>query len=324
MITTQDILQRIEDELATTNYPSEPEGLYEPIEYVLEEGGKRLRPTLLLLAYSIYREDLNRAMPAAIGLETYHNHTLLHDDLMDHADMRRGRPTVHRKWDENTAVLSGDTMLIMAFRHVMECRCEKSTEALKLFAQTAQEICEGQQYDVNFETRNNVTVGEYLEMIRLKTAVFLACAAKMGALIANADAADCEALYAFAERIGLAFQIQDDYLDVYGDPKVFGKKIGGDILCGKKTFLLINAFDKADDATRKRLQALLNNHELPVEEKIQAVTEIYNQLGIPALTLDAINHFYDEANEALKRAASAAEKFAPLVAYTQSLLGRKN
>lgn len=324
MITTQDILQRIEDELATTNYPSEPEGLYEPIEYVLEEGGKRLRPTLLLLAYSIYREDLNRAMPAAIGLETYHNHTLLHDDLMDHADMRRGRPTVHRKWDENTAVLSGDTMLIMAFRHVMECRCEKSTEALQLFAQTAQEICEGQQYDVNFETRNNVTVGEYLEMIRLKTAVFLACAAKMGALIANADAADCEALYAFAERIGLAFQIQDDYLDVYGDPKVFGKKIGGDILCGKKTFLLINAFNKADDATRKRLQALLDNHKMPAEEKIQAVTEIYNQLAIPALTLDAIDHFYDEANEALKRAASAAEKFAPLVAYTQSLLGRKN
>ena len=161
-------------------------------------------------------------------------------------------------------------------------------------------------------------------MIRLKTAVFLACAAKMGALIANADAADCEALYAFAERIGLAFQIQDDYLDVYGDPKVFGKKIGGDILCGKKTFLLINAFNKADEATRKRLQALLDNHEIPAEEKIQAVTEIYNQLGIPALTLDAINHFYDEANEALKRAASAAEKFAPLVAYTQSLLGRKN
>ena len=146
----------------------------------------------------------------------------------------------------------------------------------------------------------------------------------MGALIAGADAADCGALYAFAERIGLAFQIQDDYLDVYGDPKVFGKKIGGDILCGKKTFLLINAFNKADDATRKRLQALLNNHEMPAEEKIQAVTEIYNQLGIPALTLDAINHFYDEANEALKRAASAAEKFAPLVAYTQSLLGRKN
>lgn len=215
-------------------------------------------------------------------------------------------------------------MLIMAFRHVMECRCEKSTEALQLFAQTAQEICEGQQYDVNFETRNNVTVGEYLEMIRLKTAVFLACAAKMGALIAGADAADCEALYAFAERIGLAFQIQDDYLDVYGDPKVFGKKIGGDILCGKKTFLLINAFNKADEATRKRLQALLDNHEMPAEEKIQAVTEIYNQIGIPALTLDAINHFYDEANEALKRAASAAEKFAPLVAYTQSLLGRKN
>ena len=324
MYTSDQILKLVNDTLDNLAYDRKPSSLYEPIRYVLSLGGKRIRPVLMLLAYNLFKDDPESIVMPACGLETYHNYTLLHDDLMDHADMRRGRPTVHRKWDENTAVLSGDTMLIMAFRHVMECRCEKSTEALQLFAQTAQEICEGQQYDVNFETRNNVTVGEYLEMIRLKTAVFLACAAKMGALIANADAADCEALYAFAERIGLAFQIQDDYLDVYGDPKVFGKKIGGDILCGKKTFLLINAFNKADDATRKRLQALLDNHEMPAEEKIQAVTEIYNQLGIPALTLDAINHFYDEANEALKRAASAAEKFAPLVAYTQSLLGRKN
>lgn len=325
MITTQNILQCVESVLATTNYPSQPEGLYEPIEYVLEEGGKRLRPTLLLLTYSLYRgDDIARAMPAAIGLETYHNHTLLHDDLMDHADMRRGRPTVHRKWNENTAVLSGDTMLIMAFRHIMECQCEKKAEVLELFAQTAQEICEGQQYDVNFETRNDVSVSEYIEMIRLKTAVFLGCATKMGALIANADAADCEALYAFAEHIGLAFQIQDDYLDVYGDPKVFGKKIGGDIICGKKTFLLINAMNMADDATRRELQSLLEACDMPDEEKIKVVTNIYNKLDIPAFTLNAINHFYDEANVALKRANSALEKFAPLVAYTQSLLGRKN
>lgn len=324
MISTQTLLQRIESELATTNYPSQPEGLYEPIEYVLEEGGKRLRPTLLLLTYSLYCDDIDRAMPAAIGLETYHNHTLLHDDLMDHADMRRGRPTVHRKWNENTAVLSGDTMLIMAFRHIMACRCERQQDILQLFARTAQEICEGQQYDVNFETRNDVSLSEYIEMIRLKTAVFLGCATQMGALIANADHADCEALYAFAQNIGLAFQIQDDYLDVYGDPAVFGKKIGGDILCGKKTFLLINAFNRADNATRQRLLALIEDHEMDATKKIKDVTDIYNELDIPAITLDAISHFYDEANDVLKRAKSSIEFFTPLVDYTSSLLGRKN
>lgn len=317
------MLSHIEAALKAVVYPQKPEGLYEPIEYVLSMGGKRLRPTLVLLAYSLYRPDFEKALPAAIGLETYHNHTLLHDDLMDHADMRRGMPTVHKKWDENTAVLSGDTMLIMAFRHIMSCRCERSTEVLDLFARTAQEICEGQQYDVNFEQRLDVTVAEYLEMIRLKTSVLLACAAKMGALIAEAPEADCDALYRFAEKVGLAFQLQDDYLDVYGDPKVFGKKIGGDILCGKKTYLLINALQRADEQQKAELLALLDDKAIAAEEKIRRVTAIYDAIGIPALTQAAIRDFYNEAHQELAKLSLTEKQAHPIWDYAESMLGRK-
>lgn len=316
------MLQLIQTALDSVHYPTRPEGLYEPIQYVLSMGGKRLRPTLLLLAYSLYRDDLDRALPAAVGIETYHNHTLLHDDLMDHADMRRGHPTVHVKWNANTAILSGDTMLIMAFRHVMQCHCANSARVLDLFATTAQEICEGQQYDVNFEKRTDVTVDEYMEMIRLKTSVLLACAARMGALIADAPEADCDVLYHFAERVGLAFQLQDDWLDVYGDPAVFGKKIGGDILCGKKTYLLINALNRADEATRADLLALIGDTMLPASEKIEAVTDIYNRLGISELTRQAIDGLFAEAHAALSALSLPAERWAPLWSYAESLLGR--
>lgn len=312
----------IEQALAAVPYPIKPEGLYEPIEYVLSMGGKRLRPTLLLMTYGLYKDDINHATPAAVGIETYHNHTLLHDDLMDHADMRRGKPTVHKKWNDNTAVLSGDTMLIMAFRHIMQCQCQHQTEALDLFARTAQEICEGQQYDVNFETRTDVTEDEYIEMIRLKTSVLLACATKMGALLADAPETDAEVLYRFAERVGLAFQLQDDYLDVYGDPAVFGKKIGGDILCGKKTYLLINAYQRADEATKARLLTLIGNNSMEAEAKIKAVTDIYNTLDIPALTLAAINRFYDEAHNELRKLSLPESQWSVLWNYATSLLGR--
>lgn len=312
----------IEQALAAVPYPKKPEGLYEPIEYVLSMGGKRLRPTLLLMTYGLYKDDINHATPAAVGIETYHNHTLLHDDLMDHADMRRGKPTVHKKWNDNTAVLSGDTMLIMAFRHIMQCQCQHQTEALDLFARTAQEICEGQQYDVNFETRTDVTEDEYIEMIRLKTSVLLACATKMGALLAGAPEADTEVLYHFAERVGLAFQLQDDYLDVYGDPAVFGKKIGGDILCGKKTYLLINAYQRADEATKAQLLTLIGNNSMEAEAKIKAVTDIYNTLDIPALTLAAINRFYDEAHNELRKLSLPESQWSVLWNYATSLLGR--
>ena len=322
MTTPSALLEKINAALRDIPYPARPEGLYEPIEYVLSMGGKRLRPTLVLLSYSLYRDDFEQAIPAAIGLETYHNHTLLHDDLMDHADMRRGHPTVHRKWNENTAVLSGDTMLIMAFQLVMQCRTPRQADILQLFARTAREICEGQQYDVNFESRTDVTEAEYIEMIRLKTSVLLACAAKTGALAAGAPEADAEVLYRFAERIGLAFQLQDDYLDVYGDPAVFGKKIGGDILCGKKTFLLINAYQRADAATRAVLLDLLAARQLPAAEKVQAVTDIYNRLGIPQLTLEAINRYYDEAHRLIASLSLPEEQWQPLWLYAQSLLGR--
>lgn len=312
----------IEQALAAVPYPKKPEGLYEPIEYVLSMGGKRLRPTLLLMTYGLYKDDINHATPAAVGIETYHNHTLLHDDLMDHADMRRGKPTVHKKWNDNTAVLSGDTMLIMAFRHIMQCQCQHQTEALDLFARTAQEICEGQQYDVNFETRTDVTEDEYIEMIRLKTSVLLACATKMGALLAGAPETDAEVLYHFAERVGLAFQLQDDYLDVYGDPAVFGKKIGGDILCGKKTYLLINAYQRADEATKAQLLTLIDNNSMEAETKIKAVTDIYNALDIPALTRAAINRFYDEAHNELRKLSLPESQWSVLWNYATSLLGR--
>lgn len=317
------MIEKINAALSAIPYPTQPEGLYEPIGYVLSIGGKRLRPTLLLLAYSLYRDDVDNAMPAAVGIETYHNHTLLHDDLMDRADMRRGMPTVHKKWNDNTAVLSGDTMLIMAFRHIMACRNARTPQVLDLFARTAQEICEGQQYDVNFEQRTDVTEAEYIEMIRLKTSVLLACAAKAGALLAGAPEKDADTLYRFAEKMGLAFQLQDDYLDVYGDPAVFGKNIGGDILCGKKTFLLINAFNRADANTKARLQTLLDDHTMPAAEKIAAVTDIYNRLDIPALTLHAIDRFYAEAHAEIAKLSLPEAQWQPLWHYAESLLGRK-
>ena len=312
----------IEEALSQVPYSTRPKGLYEPIEYVLAPGGKRLRPTLLLMAYSLFGYNYKEALPAAIGLETYHNHTLLHDDLMDRADMRRGRTTVHKKWNDNTAVLSGDTMLIMAFEHIMQCGGDKKSEVLELFARTAREICEGQQYDVNFETRTDVTEAEYIEMIRLKTSVLLACAAKAGALIGGASEADADVLYRFAERIGLAFQLQDDYLDVYGDPSVFGKQTGGDIVCGKKTFLLINAYERADEATKTQLLTLIADTNLPREEKVAAVTAIYNTLGIPQMTLATINRYYDEAHALLQQLSLPQNQWQCLWQYAQSLLGR--
>nr|WP_315089384.1 polyprenyl synthetase family protein [uncultured Alloprevotella sp.] len=316
------ILNKIEAALAAIPYPQQPEGLYEPIRYVLSMGGKRLRPTLTLMAYAIYKEDTERALPTAIGLETYHNHTLLHDDLMDKADMRRGKPTVHKKWDENTAILSGDTMLIMAFQHILRTDCHRLPEVLNLAARTMQEICEGQQYDMNFESRNDVREEEYIEMIRLKTSVLLACALKAGALIADAPEEDCEQLYQFGEKIGLAFQLQDDYLDCYGDPAVFGKQIGGDICCAKKTFMLINAFNRANDAQKAELNRLLNDVD-EREEKVAGVLALYDELEIPALCRERMETLYAEARRIFDSLSIDAERKQPLWNYAEKLLNRK-
>lgn len=316
------ILNKIETALAAIPYPQQPEGLYEPIRYVLSMGGKRLRPTLTLMAYALYKEDTERALPTAIGLETYHNHTLLHDDLMDKADMRRGKPTVHKKWDENTAILSGDTMLIMAFQHILHTDCHRLPEVLNLAARTMQEICEGQQYDMNFESRSDVREEEYIEMIRLKTSVLLACALKAGALIADAPEEDCKQLYQFGEKIGLAFQLQDDYLDCYGDPAVFGKQIGGDICCAKKTFMLINAFNRANEAQKAELNRLLNEVD-ERDEKVAGVLALYDELEIPALCRERMETLYAEARRIFDSLPIAAERKQPLWNYAEKLLNRK-
>ncbi|MDO4212373.1 MAG: polyprenyl synthetase family protein [Bacteroidales bacterium] len=324
------MLQKIQNALANIVYPTQPEGLYEPISYVLSMGGKRLRPTLVLLAYSLFKPDWEKAMPAAIGLETYHNHTLLHDDLMDNADVRRGMPTVHKKWDANTAVLSGDTMLLLAAQMIASAGVGRMDEVNALFLKSAIEICEGQQYDVNFETRSDVTEAEYIEMIRLKTSVLLGCAAKMGALLADAPAEDCEVLYRFAEKVGLAFQLQDDYLDCFGDQKTFGKKIGGDILCGKKTMPLHCALQRLNEEEGHELLTLLNTPASafcaccgtsPEDEKIQRVLSIYRRLDIPAVIEKRIEDFYAEARKELDKLSVDS---APIWEYATSLLGRKS
>lgn len=278
----------------------EPKGLYEPIRYVLSLGGKRIRPVLMLMAYELWKDDSDTILPQAVALETYHNFTLLHDDVMDNADVRRGHPTVHKKWNENTAILSGDNMLALAFKW-MQTPAERMPEVLATFTQTAIEINHGQQYDVDFENRDDVTEAEYLEMIRLKTSVLLACAVKIGALLANAPAQDVENLYKFGEAIGLAFQLQDDYLDVYGDPAVFGKEIGGDIVSNKKTYMLINAFQKAEGKDKEMLVKWITT---PVTQKnrgqkVAAVTSIYNKLGIDLMAKAKMEEYYEQALQAL-------------------------
>lgn len=324
MYTSDEILAMVQKGLEQLPYDRRPLGLYDPVKYVLSLGGKRIRPVLMLLAYNLYKEDPETILTTALGLETYHNYTLLHDDLMDRAEVRRGQPTVHKKWDDNTAILSGDSMLVLAYQRVAQCVPEYLPQVLSLFTETALEIGEGQQYDMEFETRNDVTEAEYIEMIRLKTSVLLACALKIGAIQAGASAEDADALYKFGEQIGLAFQLQDDYLDVYGDFKVFGKRIGGDILCNKKTYMLINALLKANDAQRQELQQWIAATDYVPEEKIQAVTRLYNEIGVPQMALDKINAYYCEAEKTLATVSLPQERKQILWEYARTMLGRQS
>ena len=260
-------------------------------------------------------------MPA-IGLETYHNYTLLHDDLMDNADVRRGHQTVHKKWDANKAILSGDSMLVLAYQRVAQVPAGKLQQVLDLFTVTALEIGEGQEYDMSFEKRNDVTEDEYIEMIRLKTSVLLACALKMGAILADAPQADANRLYCLGEQIGLAFQLQDDLLDVYGDPKVFGKAIGGDITSNKKTYMLINAFNRANDRQRAELERWVNAVTFNREVKVAAVTRLYDEIGIRQLCESKINYYFDLARNTLAEVDLPVERKQALSAYMDELLHR--
>jgi len=285
-----------------------PAGLYEPIDYAMAAGGKRVRPALTLMACNIFSEDTEKALMPAIALEVFHNFTLLHDDLMDNANVRRNRPTVHKRWNENTAILSGDAMLILAYQYMCLAKPEILPQLLDTFNKTALEVCEGQQYDMDFEQRFDVTIDEYLNMIRLKTAVLLATCLKTGAICGGADSTNNEALYRFGVSLGLSFQIQDDWLDVYADPDIFGKATGGDILSGKKTFLLLTALERADEKSFKEINVLLKNNEITADEKINSVKNIYDRLGVSDIALQTMNIYYQQAISFLRQVVVPDEK----------------
>ena len=322
MKSSKEILKLVNDYLAQLPYERKPKSLYEPVEYVLSIGGKRIRPVLALMGYNLWKEDPERILMPAVGIETYHNYTLLHDDLMDQADMRRGHETVHRRWDANKAILSGDSMLVLAYQRMQQVPAEKLPAVLDLFTVTALEIGEGQEYDMDFETRNDVTEDEYIEMIRLKTSVLLACALKMGALLADAPQEDADRMYRLGEQIGLAFQLQDDLLDVYGDPAVFGKAIGGDITSNKKTYMLINAFNRANTKQRTELKRWVDAKTFNREVKVAEVTRLYDEIGIRQLCEEKINYYFELASKTLSEVNVSEARKTELRAYMDELLHR--
>ncbi len=323
MYNSEQLLSKVNDFLGQLPYQRRPASLYDPIKYVLSLGGKRIRPVLMMLSYNLYKDDPERILMQAVGLETYHNYTLLHDDLMDNADMRRGHDTVHKKWDANKAILSGDSMLVLAYQRMQQCDQRHLQAVLDVFTETALEIGEGQEYDMSFETRNDVTEEEYIEMIRLKTSVLLACAMKIGAILADAPAEDVENLYKFGEQLGLAFQLQDDLLDVYGDPKVFGKAIGGDITSNKKTYMLINAVNRANAEQRSELMKWIEAKHFDRSEKVAAVTALYDQIGIRELCEQKINFYFDECRKYLAKVNVSDERKQQLLDYTDEMMKRR-
>lgn len=324
MLSFEYILQTIESAVSRLRFDDSPQSLFDPIVYTLSGGGKRLRPAFVLMACNLYRDEVQIAMNSALGIEMFHNFTLLHDDLMDEAKKRRNRPTVHVKWDRNTAVLSGDAMLIAAYRLIGQTPTAFLKPVLDLFTQTALEICEGQQYDMEFEGRTDVTEEEYMEMIRLKTAVLLACSLKTGALIGNASEQDVEVLYRFGTHIGLAFQLQDDLLDVYGDTQAFGKDIGGDIMCDKKTYLSIQMHRLANDKQKRQIEryrkAYTSNYTQ--SEKIAAITALYDELGIKELAQSKMKQHYKLALEELEKLSVAQERVQELLRVCSLLMNR--
>ena len=324
MYSSEEILAMINQGLDDLHLDRQPLGLYKPIRYVLGMGGKRVRPVLMLLVYNLYKDDLQKVLPVALGVETYHNYTLLHDDVMDRADVRRGHPCVHKVWNENTAILSGDGMLVMAYQLVSQCQPECLKEVLDLFTQTALEIGEGQQYDVDFEQRMDVRPEEYVEMIRLKTSVLLACAMKLGAIMAGMPEKDAGLMYGIGESVGLAFQLQDDMLDVYGDYETFGKRIGGDILCNKKTYMLIKAIEGANSEQRAELERWLTAADYDEEEKISAVKALYDSIGVREICQNLINEYFKKAQSLLDEVSLPIEKKQVLWQYILTLLGRKS
>jgi geranylgeranyl diphosphate synthase, type II len=301
MNTLQNLQQLIEDAVNGLSYPSNPAELYEPITYILSVGGKRMRPALLLMACDLFGGDVQKAINPALAIEVFHNFTLVHDDIMDNAPLRRGKVTVHEKWNANVAILSGDVMLVEAYKLITQVEPAILKQVLDIFSNTAVGVCEGQQLDMNFEQQTLVPINEYVNMIRLKTAVLLGGALKIGALIGGANMNDADLLCSFGEKLGTAFQLQDDILDVYGDPEKFGKQVGGDILANKKTYLLIKALELATGPEKETLNYWLTETQYEPTEKVNAVTQIYNQLNVRHYAEQAMQNFADQAFEALSQ-----------------------
>jgi geranylgeranyl diphosphate synthase type II len=323
MLRFEEAQQIVNNELDNYAIDRFPEELYEPVRYILSSGGKRLRPALVLMACSVFNDTFHKAIKPALAIEFFHNFTLLHDDIMDNSNIRRGQPTVHERWDPNTAILSGDVMSILSYRIISESDDQYLKDLLQLFNLTALQVCEGQQYDMNFESRMDVNVGEYLKMIELKTAVLIAASLKAGAISGGADILDAELLYEFGINLGMAFQIRDDHLDVYGDPEKFGKKIGNDIVTNKKTFLLIKALEVSDAEMKSRLIDLLGKENLDPEIKVREVTTIYHQLGLASISADLASAYYDKSIQYLERVHAEAQRKESLAIFAEKLMNRE-
>ncbi|MBW6481682.1 MAG: polyprenyl synthetase family protein [Vicingaceae bacterium] len=313
----------IDDEIKKRPFNKEPQQLYQPLNYTLGLGGKRIRPALLLLANDLFGGKQALAIDAAIAIEIFHNFTLIHDDIMDNAPIRRGHPTVFKKWNVNTAILSGDVMLVEAYKLISTCNNVILPEVLKTFNKMAAEVCEGQQYDMNFETQQNITIDDYLKMIELKTAVLLGASLRIGALIANASVADVNHIYAFGQNIGIAFQLMDDLLDVYGNPEKVGKQVGGDIISNKKTYLLLKTQELAKNELKKELEFCLSSKTLAPATKVNRVKAIYSQLKIKELTMNEMNHFYNTAITHLDSIEVPTEKKLVFEQFAKRLMQRE-
>lgn len=317
--TIQEIITLVQKEIKGTKYLGSPAELYEPMNYILQLGGKRLRPVTTLLAANLFIEDVSVALPAAKAIEVFHNFTLVHDDIMDKAPLRRGQPTVHQKWDDNIAILSGDTLLIEAYNHFLEGNYANLSALLTVFNQTAIEVCEGQQLDMNFESRDDVTIDEYINMIKLKTSVLVGGALKLGALVGGASDTEADLIYNFGVNLGIAFQLQDDYLDCFGDPEKFGKQVGGDIISNKKTFLMLKALELDSS---ELLQDWVDKKDFDASAKVEAVKTIYKDLKVDQLAFNQMDAYYQKSIQFLNRINAPEDKKKVLEEFANHLMKR--
>ncbi|MCD0490647.1 polyprenyl synthetase family protein [Pedobacter sp. MC2016-14] len=322
MYTTSELQQIIEKAIPAIEYPKHPKDLYEPITYIMNLGGKRLRPALVLIAADLFNGDIDEALPAALAIETFHNFTLIHDDIMDNAPLRRGKTTVHEKWGTNNAILSGDVMMVEANKQLAKVDSVFLKDVLNTFNATAQGVCEGQQLDMEYETRDDVSISAYIEMIRLKTAVLVGGAMKLGAIIAGADEYERELIYQFGENLGIAFQLQDDILDVFGDPEKFGKQIAGDIIANKKTFLLLKLQELANEKDANKLKLQFVNTDL--KDKIGQITALYEHYKIRDLAAEEMKTYLDKAFTALEKIQVAPTQKATLIQLSNELMNREH